>query len=124
MATAGSITIDTRQILVNSDKLSAYVDIHNDTPGFNWDDRTWPTADEEKSTAYFPVLWDQSIGGIHYEDFQSGIGHGADLEYKGIKLHRNKNSYEWNPLINHGHYYSHANERYMYCSESVNERVT
>lgn len=124
MATAGSITIDTRQIVVNSDKLSAYVDIHNDTPGFNWDDRTWPTTDEEKSTAYFPVLWDQSRGGIHYEDFQSGIGHGDDLEYQGIKLHRNKNSYEWNPMINHGNYYRHFNERYMYSSESVNDRVT
>jgi len=124
MATAGSITIDTRQVLVNSSKLSAYVDIHNETPGFNWDDRTWPTIDEEKSTAYFPVLWDQSRGGIHYESFQSGIGHGDDLEYKGMKLHRNSNSYEWNPLINHGHYYRHYNERYLYSSESVNDRVT
>lgn len=124
MATPGSIIVDTRQVLVNSEKLSPYMGIHNDITGFNWDERTWPTEDEEKSTAYLPVLWDPSRGGINYDEFQSGIGHGNDLKYKEVKLHRQNNSYAWKPLIHHGYYYRHFNERYLYGSEAVNDKLT
>ena len=124
MATLGSIIVDTRQVVVNSEKLSPYTGIQNEIKGFNWDERTWPTADEEKSTSYLPVLWDPSRGGISYNQFQSGIGHGKDLEYKEVKLHRDNNRYAWKPLIHHGSYYRYFNDRYMYSSEAVNDKLT
>jgi len=119
----GSITIDTRQVIVNSGKLSPYADI-SEIGGFNWDERVWPSGDEEKAASYFPVLWDPSRGGINYDRFQSGIGHGDDLKFNGVELRRVNNNYEWNPLIHHGHYYRHYNERYLYSHESINDKLS
>ena len=119
----GSITIDTKQIIVNSEKLSPYADISG-IGGFNWDERVWPSVDEEKAASFFPVLWDPSIGGINYEKFQSGIGHGDDLKFNGVKLRRVNNNYEWNPLVHHGSYYRHYNEGYLYSNESVNDKLS
>ena len=123
MAT-GSLRVDTRQVIVNSGKLAPYVDINDAVSGFNWDERVWPTVDEEKSTSYFPSLWDPSRGGINYDRFQSGIGHGDDLKFNGMEIRRRNNNYEWNPLIKHGHYYRHYNERYLYSHESVNDKLS
>jgi len=119
----GSFTVDTKQVIVNSGKLSPYADISG-IGGFNWDERVWPSKDEEKATSYFPVLWDPSIGGLHHEVFQSGIGHGDDLKFNGVELNRVNNNYEWNPLISHGYYYRHYNERYLYSHESVNDKLS
>ena len=119
----GSITIDTRQVIVNSGKLSPYADI-SEIGGFNWDERVWPSVDEEKAASYFPVLWDPSRGGINYDRFQSGIGHGDDLKFNGVELRRVNNNYEWNPLIHHGNYYRHYNERYLYSHESINDKLS
>lgn len=121
---ASSIKVDTRQVIVTSSKASPYFGILNNVGGFKWDDRRWPTQDEQDSNAFLPALWDPSRGGVDYTNFQSGIGDGDDLEYKGLHLVRESNKYLWNPIINHGYYYRYFNERYLYGSESIVDRIT
>lgn len=83
--------------------------------GWKWDQRLWPTSEEFDSIAIAPSIWDPIASGINEIYWQSGYGDGKDLLLTDI-VERNQASgiNSWVPEINHGYYYSHDDEWYLY----------
>jgi hypothetical protein len=84
---------------------------------WKWDQRTWPDQKELDATSNVPTLWDPESD-IPDRFWQSGIGDGKDLILLGIHnitaSGQEKALNSWEPKLNHGFYYIHDEEWYLY----------
>ena len=91
--------------------------------GWKWDSRDWPNPQEVAALAYAPACWDPSSAFAGKEDFLSGIGSNDDLKIVDINNKRAQNKNISGPVINHGYYYHHDEENYLYSDDSVVTQV-
>ncbi len=91
----------------------------NTIKGWLWDKRTWPTDIEIKATDFAPAIFDPSTNFVPEEAFQSGIGDNEDLKILAVTEEQASNIKYWTPRINHGHFYMHDEEWYLYSDDAV-----
>ena len=82
--------------------------------GWKWDKRTWPSEIEIKANDYAPSIFDPSTNFLDETYFTTGIGDNNDLKLLAITEEIAANIRYWTPKIQHGHFYIHDQEWYLY----------
>lgn len=92
--------------------------------GWKWDERTWSSSEEEEALALAPSLWDPTVTSIEETEFQSGYGDNNDLLLLGIEEVQMSGEEAWAPKINHGYFYVHDEEWYLYSDSYLTQYFT
>lgn len=82
--------------------------------GWHWDDRTFPSDDNDYSSVV-PTIHNPVLSGIDNLNFQSGIGNPKDLEVLSIdNVLRSGITENWASVINHGYFYQNRTQGYLF----------
>ena len=92
--------------------------------GWIWDERTWPDKKELDGEAFAPSIWDSATINIDQSYYQSGIGDNNDLLLLGAESVLVSGEDRWAPKVNHGYFYSHDEEWYLYSDSYITEYFT
>ena len=86
----------------------------NTIAGWAWDVATWPPEKNQDGDAVVPTLLDPDLSLISESYFQSGYGDRNDLLATDIEPLLISGMETWSPIINHGWFYVHDEEWYLY----------
>ena len=89
--------------------------------GWKFDERTWPTIEEQEALAFAPSIWDPTISGVTNSLLQSGYGDNKDLILISVKDVLISGEERWSPEVNHGYFYSLQDEWYLYSDSYQTE---
>jgi len=92
--------------------------------GWQWDIRHWTRDNEFKGSSNAPTLWDASVSGLDSSYFRSGYGDNLDLFTNSIDAMYLDDPTIWAPNINHGFFYIHEEERYLFSDDYQTEYLT
>ena len=92
--------------------------------GWKWDERTWPDEGESRAAAVAPSIWDASVSGLDDQYLEAGIGDHLDLLYMATIRTFLDGKDVWAPEINHGFFYSHGSEWYLFSDSFQTQYLT
>ncbi len=116
-----------------------YKDPFQFVPGFRWDYMEWMAEDGQNTLATIPCNFDPDLRRLHDTYFQSGIGDGEDLEFRGFEtlladvISLNVKDFScntglpgntilsslWMPKVNRGDYFVNKLHGYLYPDNAI-----
>ena len=88
--------------------------------GFKWG-KAWIPKTYLDDANITPVFWDPDLSDLPDSYWQTGIGGGIDLKYKGFIEEINGDERRWRPQVNHGYYYFGEQYHYMFSDGGTSD---
>jgi len=96
-------------------------EIPHDIKGWFFDRRRWVDDDNIKTRnpGYVGDLVPKTLDQLIDTQWRSGVGPGNDCKLLYLIRNANDGLWKWSPVVNHGWYYSHHEEYYLWAEHTV-----